>query len=224
MTHKKKGRARARGRNWITQLDGKPLPKDLLTPIMPIANVLAFASSQPDPKLIREDEERKLDMLVGHMGWDDHFRDTHNKYRIPYLLVLEEQSGHSQDPSAFKELLLNWARENLQGFSILSVKRGPGAPKRRPAEDLKFLVDVFNSRKAGNVAERCIALAKRLKPTKDAREPRTLQNRFAKISARQLSGWLRNPSLGEPERAAVNWAMATKRQGQKKQSRKSVPL
>lgn len=219
MTSKKMNRSHSLQRTWVTRLDGRDLPEELLRSIIPISNVLAYETARPDKKLIETAEEHKLDLLVRHLGWHDHFKDTHNKYRIPYLLVLQEQSGPSQDPSVFKELLLNWARENLKGFSINNFKGGPGPRKRRPAEDLAFLVDLFVSRKTGNVAERCKALAKNVQ-----RKPRTLQNRFARISVQQLSRWLQSPRLRETEQEAIAWAMAAKRQSSKKQSRKSATL
>ena len=111
-------------------LDGRNLPQDFLSSIVPVDNILAYKTSKPDQALIQKAEERKLEILVRHLGWHDHFKDTHNKYRIPYLMVLDEQSGAFPDASLFKQLLLSWARENLKGFSIFSFKGAPWPQKK----------------------------------------------------------------------------------------------
>lgn len=223
----------------ITSLDGRRLPKDLLTPIPPSLNVLA--TSQPFPVWRDEQERRKLELVIKHIGWREHFRDKENKYRLSYLAILNEllpafpltilkraKSADMEESRLFREALLQLARRYIPGFSLgwHAEVSGPGRHKVWTKAQRVDLVHALHEMSLTSphltIQAWCSTLSNRALLTFPGQQPggRRMANIFSEISIDELEGWKKTERLPDFKWEAILWAIKLK-QDRQKPSRKT---
>ena len=222
----------------ITSLDGRPLPDELVTPIPPSLNVLA--TLEPFHIWRGEQERRKLELLIVHMGWSDHFRDKHNKYRLVYLAILNEllpafplailkRAKPDEDETfVFQHALLALARRCVPGFSVgwPGEKGLAGRPKVWTKAQRIDLVNALHGMSLTSpdltIQAWCKTLSHRAQLSFSGRTPggRRLANMFSEISIEELKDWKTTERLPDFKWEAILWAIELKRDSEKP-SRKS---